>query len=726
LEETREKSQGHRPTAELIKRAEGITDPDERRRVIGEILELRKRYAWTDAEFKAPNGHPSGLIAALGEELGRQAWYSVRTPSFKKWFGDWERAARISFFENSEDIPLNGNAYQGKYELTKESIRIYLKNTLAKTTLRNPAIDEVIRLGGTGIDKLTSWGMNNDIYKKLFAHIPEITEKSTLLGIEKPHKKKSHYRKYSHLAGGLKIDGDPYTVHIILGESGGQWYYSHILLHIKKGSLLEGIRQPNPGRPKPASLNENGSVPTVHPPINEGHPEATSFSDIKDTALLRLLQADSSKIIDGNGEPRPVFRGDRPGLGQFSNPQGIFFFEDKSLASSYSSGGLYELFLDVKNPLVLDENSFYKTRRQVNDLLADIYEKDWSELENDSTYQALRKNYLAFRNGEGSKVRDFYDDFLPKVSEDTPLDEFKEILLKSVHDANAFEWRNIDYHDIDILNPFIKALGYDGVVRPYDPLGQGGVEFISFEPQQVKSATANSGAYSNADPSFTDKEKPITDKELIMANTYGKEISKKVQEHILESFDSYGDMVSELTSHQNRSGNDHNFGGDMVDSGFFLVYNDDIRKFLHGLTGETPEAQEKKYSVDQTYKFYRGLINREAPNVLSDNDRNYIRPDRLHEENQQQETTKKTEELRNKQPDDLSIEQAKKAGYVQGVCECVAVVSEDKALANKLLSEMKVTKAMAKKYAEPKTYKELEQTVFMPKLEHKRERGHHR
>ena len=82
-----------------------------------------------------------------------------------------------------------------------------------------------------------------------------------------------------------------------------------------------------------------------------------------------------------------------------------------------------------------------------------------------------------------------------------------------------------------------------------------------------------------------------------------------------------------------------------------------------------------------------------------------------------------------KQPNDLKTIQAKKAGYVQGVCECVTVVTNevgDRALANKLLSEMKVTRAMAKKYADPETYKGLEQSVFAPKLVHTRERGRHR
>jgi hypothetical protein len=475
----------HKPTNELIKRASTIADPTQRRQVIKDIKNLRNRYAETSAEFKAPDGQPSGLIASLGKELGQQAWYAVRTPAFKDWFGDWELTIQIKAFENSQDVPLKGNSYQDKYELNRESILAYLKNTLSKTTMHNSAINEEIRLGGTGIDKIVGWGMNNEAYKKLFAHIPEITEKAVFLAEEKPNRPRAHYNKYSHLAAGIRLDGDPYTVHIILGESGGQWYYSHILLHIKKGSLLNGIRQSTPG-----------------------HSQATPLAGIKDTTLLRLLQGDSSKIIDEHGEPKPVFRGDKPDKELFANPQGTFFTSEKALAKNYSSGGLYELFLYMKNPLILNEKNFIEIREQINDMLVDIYEKDRSELEHDLRYQALRKNYLAFRNEQGSSVRDFYNNFLPKVSEDTDFDDFKEILLKSVHDANAFEWRQIDYRDIDILNPFVRCLGYDGIVRQYDPLGQAfGTEYVAFDPRQIKSVAANAGTYDCDNPFFTNINK---------------------------------------------------------------------------------------------------------------------------------------------------------------------------------------------------------------------------
>jgi len=78
----------------------------------------------------------------------------------------------------------------------------------------------------------------------------------------------------------------------------------------------------------------------------------------------------------------------------------------------------------------------------------------------------------------------------------------------------------------------------------------------------------------------------------------------------------------------------------------------------------------------------------------------------------------------------IEKETVKKAGYVQGVCECIAAISDDlhekinHILGKSLLSEMGVTKDMAKKFAKPETYKILEQGIFAPKQEQKLEQTH--
>jgi len=67
------------------------------------------------------------------------------------------------------------------------------------------------------------------------------------------------------------------------------------------------------------------------------------------------------------------------------------------------------------------------------------------------------------------------------------------------------------------------------------------------------------------------------------------------------------------------------------------------------------------------------------------------------------------------------IETVRKAGYIQGVCECVAAIGDNHDLGKKLFTEMKVNKEMAKKYANPETFKTLEKGIFSPQAEQKQE-----
>jgi len=69
------------------------------------------------------------------------------------------------------------------------------------------------------------------------------------------------------------------------------------------------------------------------------------------------------------------------------------------------------------------------------------------------------------------------------------------------------------------------------------------------------------------------------------------------------------------------------------------------------------------------------------------------------------------------QNNNIQLEVAKKAGHVQGVCECVVILGDNHDLAKKLMTETGVTKDIAKKFANPETYKALEQGIFAPKQE---------
>lgn len=76
-----------------------------------------------------------------------------------------------------------------------------------------------------------------------------------------------------------------YAVRITIGIKGGKYYYDHSLTSIEKGNLIE-IAQgftPNGGRTLP------------------------SYAVSKDTRIIPILQTNSSKIVDANGEPKVVY-----------------------------------------------------------------------------------------------------------------------------------------------------------------------------------------------------------------------------------------------------------------------------------------------------------------------------------------------------------------------------------------------------------------------------------
>lgn len=71
---------------ELVKKIRSLTGQIKKSadRAQSEYADIEAKYKGTDAWMKAPNGEAT--------KLTERQWVQVRTPSFKKWFGDWEAA----------------------------------------------------------------------------------------------------------------------------------------------------------------------------------------------------------------------------------------------------------------------------------------------------------------------------------------------------------------------------------------------------------------------------------------------------------------------------------------------------------------------------------------------------------------------------------------------------------------------------------------------------------
>jgi hypothetical protein len=124
-----------------------------------------------------------------------------------------------------------------------------------------------------------SHGEREDVHLKSIAVIPLIIEKSIFITEEGNAKENDKYDRYRYYVAGMKIGGEDYTVRMVAGKRGGDWYYDHELTRIEKSSLIDITRSTN-------SLGINKAK-----------------SQYKDKRLFSILQSNFSGELDKNGEP---------------------------------------------------------------------------------------------------------------------------------------------------------------------------------------------------------------------------------------------------------------------------------------------------------------------------------------------------------------------------------------------------------------------------------------
>ena len=148
---------------------------------------------------------------------------------------------------------------------------------------------------------------------------------------------------YDYFVCGLKIGGADYTAKIVVAnQRNGERYYDHKLTQIEKGALLS-------------------TLSAIH---KAGEESNTPLSEVKDKRLLSILQANSSKVVDENGEPLVVYHGtdadftvfDRAKARATMDIQGNFFSPWEDDARGYGSN-VRRFFLNLRNPA--DENTGY-------------------------------------------------------------------------------------------------------------------------------------------------------------------------------------------------------------------------------------------------------------------------------------------------------------------------------------------------------------------------------
>ena len=319
-----------------------------------QIIETAKE---SGTYMKAPNGKPTRLT--------EKQWAQVRTKAFKSWFGDWEKAARIEKLRKSEPVEITGNEYKGKYELNRDSAKAWIKDNLrGEYTIADTG--EKIAIGRKGINKVTSHSMGNEAHLKSLIAVPKMLEQSVFITEEKADKLNAQYPTYRYYVVGLNIAGVDYTAKLTIGvDENGNKYYDHALTEIEKGKLLDQIN---------GQAVDNGFMST-------GAEPNPSVTDSKDTKLVSILQTNSSKFVDENGEPLVFYHNTNNNFSVFDSKRngthtdagwlgdGFYFYGDENEGSGYGNIKM-GVFLNVRDP-------YYATSEE-NNQLAEANSRDMS------------------------------------------------------------------------------------------------------------------------------------------------------------------------------------------------------------------------------------------------------------------------------------------------------------------------------------------------------------
>ena len=357
-----------------------------------------------DTYMKAPNGKLPILARSSGHRL---------EPKLSKTGSETgKKAARIEKLRRSKSVKITGEEIEPNSDLKqyKKNALEYGKNLRGEYT--NKDTGETIALTGGnsrgGMREILQHDYKDIEHLQSIAAIPQIIEKAIFVD-EAPNKDAERYpgvKSFRYYVCGLKIGNTNYTVKAVVAvQNNGDRYYDHKLSSIEKGKLLSII----------PTIQKAGIENNLPPSVG------------KDKRLLSILQTNSSKVVDENGEPMVVYHGTlADGLRQFStdfigsrysyDEKGFFFISNRKIADDYAvsefdasrRGEVIDAYVSLGNPLVVNSEWCRK-----NGLGSNVF-KDNDVIEFWDNYQSLiveeseQNDGVIVTDGETSMVVAFF------------------------------------------------------------------------------------------------------------------------------------------------------------------------------------------------------------------------------------------------------------------------------------------------------------------------------
>lgn len=402
--------------------------------------EVHFSLAGENEALLAPNGEPSHLTP--------QQYRQVRTPEFKRWFGDWEKVARfkaaVEKIMSMEPVAaISGQEFQKDGIPLTEKVTKFWKERFNGVAI-SPELGEV-RLDLEGVKSSIGHGIGS-LKSAAFACVEDVIRNGVVFDRQKNWKERGY--DTAVIAAPVTIKGVEYICEVVVEQrTNRQGFYLHEV-EIKK--KLEDVFK----------TSTEGGTPQASRSIL-----ALRAEDVK------REEEGMSKVVDENGEPLVVYHG---------SPHVFTVFDVERSGENFNrsreDGGL--LF-------------FSSLPETAEDVLHDLEGRfPGTGLESARLYACFMRLRRPFTLDLGdASQRPFSGEGVPESVKGSPMAWylFPHELRRGFDEGNA------------------HGAGYDGIVlkgrNAYD--GSPEVWGMATDSRQVKSAADNRGTFDSENPDIT-------------------------------------------------------------------------------------------------------------------------------------------------------------------------------------------------------------------------------
>lgn len=304
------------------------------------------KYKGTPIWMKAPNGKPTNLT--------ERQWVQVRTPSFKKWFGDWEKKCEVeaakSFLLNHEaEVSITGDEFQRDGRKLTDKVPEFFMREYGGYAI-SPEFGRV-ELDREGVKSDLGHGMRSE-KAAAFAAVHDVIEKGFVYN--RAQNWKGRGWDSAVIGAPIKIGKDDYICEVVIQKlPNRQGFYLHEV------ELKEKVEDAFKTHTKVGA-----------PPISRLIVSKLSDEINRDADKI-------SKVVDENGEPKVVFhgsdairtefkmRGGAMGKGAYFTtafPEAADYVREKlgepDLSEDECEGYITECFLNVRDENNISSSSY--------------------------------------------------------------------------------------------------------------------------------------------------------------------------------------------------------------------------------------------------------------------------------------------------------------------------------------------------------------------------------